>query len=336
MTNNTTIKFLAVATLSLSALGTAAALPTTHADAASITQKSGNESVGKIEAITNTFKTFDTAENFLVGELPKILKGQSYDGHVFPAAQTGYNVSATIDYDALTSKSQAQNLANKVVQAADDAIAAEAKADTAKPAEPNKPADNTVTPAEPNKPADNVVTPAEPNKPADNTVTPAEPNKPAEDAAKPADNTVTPADTAKPAEDTAKPAEQTKPVDGSAQADTTKPATDLVKPDKPGEQPSKPTEKDAKLGDKSEKATKDANKLKDGEVLKVEKDQAQATKADAKDAAKAEKADGKSVNGGESTLPKTAATSSSIANLFMGVIAIMGAAIVGLRKKLFR
>lgn len=336
MTNNTTIKFLAVATLSLSALGTAAVLPASHADAASVTQKSGNESVGKIEAITNTFKTFDTAENFLVGELPKILKGQSYDGHVFPAAQTGYNVSATIDYDALTSKSQAQNLANKVVQAADAAIAAEAKADTAKPAEPNKPADNTVTPAEPNKPADNVVTPAEPNKPADNTVTPEKPNKPAEDTAKPADNTVTPADTTKPAEDTAKPAEQTKPVDGSTQADTTKPATDLVKPDKPGEQPAKPTEKDAKLGDKSEKATKDANKLKDGEVLKVEKDQAQATKADAKDAAKAEKADGKSVNGGESTLPKTAATSSSIANLFMGVIAIMGAAIVGLRKKLFR
>lgn len=342
MTNNTTIKFLAVATLSLSALGTAAVLPTTHADAASITQKSGNESVGKIEAITNTFKTFDTAENFLVGELPKILKGQSYDGHVFPAAQTGYNVSATIDYDALTSKSQAQNLANKVVQAADAAIAAEAKADTAKPAEPNKPADNTVTPAEPNKPADNVVTPAEPNKPADNTVTPAEPNKPADNVVtpaepnKPADNTVTPADTTKPAEDTAKPAEQTKPVDGSTQADTTKPATDLVKPDKPGEQPAKPTEKDAKLGDKSEKSTKDANKLKDDEVLKVEKDQAQATKADAKDAAKAEKADGKSVNGGESTLPKTAATSSSIANLFMGVIAIMGAAIVGLRKKLFR
>lgn len=310
MTNNTTIKFLAVATLSLSALGTAAALPTTHADAASITQKSGNESVGKIEAITNTFKTFDTAENFLVGELPKILKGQSYDGHVFPAAQTGYNVSATIDYDALTSKSQAQNLANKVVQAADAAIAAEAKADTAKPAEPNKLADNTVTPEKPNKPA--------------------------EDTAKQADNTVTPADTTKPAEDTAKPAEQTKPVDGSTQADTTKPATDLVKPDKLGEQPAKPTEKDAKLGDKSEKATKDANKLKDGEVLKVEKDQAQATKADAKDAAKAEKADSKSVNGGESTLPKTAATSSSIANLFMGVIAIMGAAIVGLRKKLFR
>ena len=303
MTNNTTIKFLAVATLSLSALGTAAVLPASHADAASITQKSGNESVGKIEAITNTFKTFDTAENFAFGEVPKILKGQSYKTHVFPAAQTGYNVSATIDYDALTSKSQAQNLANKVVQAADVAIAAEAKSDTAKPAEPNKPTDNTVTPAEPNKPADNTVTPAEPNKPA---------------------------------EDTAKPAEQTKPVDGSAQADTTKPATDLVKPDKPGEQPAKPTEKDAKLGDKSEKATKDANKLKDGEVLKVEKDQAQATKADAKDAAKAEKADGKSVNGGESTLPKTAATSSSIANLFMGVIAIMSAAIVGLRKKLFR
>ena len=272
------IKVLAVATLSLSALGTAAVLPTTHADAASITQKSGNESVGKIEAITNTFKTFDTAENFAFGELPKILKGQSYKSHVFPAAQTGYNVSATIDYDALTSKSEAQNLANKVVQAADVTIAAEAKADTAKPAEPNKPADNTVTPAEPNKPADNTVTPAEPNKPADNTVTPAEPNKPADNTVtpaepnKPVDNTVTPAEPNKPSEDVAKPSESTKPVDGSVQADTTKPATDLVKPDKPGEQPAKPTDKPAdKLIDKKE-ITKTEKSNKSTNTTEAQKD----------------------------------------------------------------
>ena len=260
MTNNTTIKFLAVATLSLSALGTAAVLPASHADAASITQTSGNESFGKIEAITNTFKTFDSAENFAFGELPKILKGHSYDSHVFPAAKTGYNVSATIDYGEVNSKASVDKVANKLVQAADAAIAAEAKADTAKPAEPNKPADNVVTPAEPNKPADNTVTPAEPNKPADNVVTPEKPNKPAEDTAKPADNTVTPADTAKPAE-------QTKPVDGSAQADTTKPATDLVKPDKLGEQPAKPTEK---LADKP--TDKPTDKLIDKkEIAKTEK-----------------------------------------------------------------
>ena len=255
MTNNTTIKFLAVATLSLSALGTAAVLPASHADAASITQKSGNESFGKIEAVTNTFKTFDSAENFAFGELPKILKGHSYDSHVFPAAKTGYNVMATIDYGEVNSKESVNKVANKLVQAADAAIAAEAKADTAKPAEPNKPADNTVTPAEPNKPADNTVTPAEPNKPADNTVTPAEPNKPA-------DNTVTPTEPNKPSEDVAKPSEPTKPVDGSVQADTTKPATDLVKPDKPGEQPAKPTEKPTdKLIDKKEIAkTEKSNK----------------------------------------------------------------------------
>ena len=143
-----TIKVLAASTVAITSIGVTSVLTSADAFASSITQKSGNESVGKIEAITNTFKTFDTAENFAFGEVPKILKGQSYKTHVFPAAQTGYNVSATIDYDALTSKSQAQNLANKVVQAADAAIAAEAKADTAKPA------DNTVTPAEPNKPAD--------------------------------------------------------------------------------------------------------------------------------------------------------------------------------------
>lgn len=48
---------------------------------------------------------------------------------------------------------------------------------------------------------------------------------------------------------------------GGTQADTNAPATfELLKP-----------AADKNLGDKSEKATKDANKLKKGEVLKVEK-----------------------------------------------------------------
>ena len=239
MTNKTTIKFLAVATLSLSALGTAAVLPASHADAASITQKSGNESVGKIEAITNTFKTFDTAENFAFGEVPKILKGQSYKTHVFPAAQTGYNVSATIDYDALTSKSQAQNLANKVVQAADAAIAAEAIADTAKPA------DNTVTPAEPNKPADKPT-----DKPTDKPAV-----KPAD---KPTDKpAVNPTD--KPAVNpTDKPA--VNPTDKPTVNPTDKPAVNPT--DKPTVNPTdKPTDKliDKKEIAKTEKINKDTN-----------------------------------------------------------------------------
>ena len=129
------IKVLAVTTLALSAFGTASALPTSNVEAASVTQTSGNESVGKYEAVTNPFKTFESAENFAFGEIPKILDNYSYKTHVAPAPTNGYRVLATIDYGGITSKAEAQNAANKVVQASDAAIAAEAKADTDKPAE---------------------------------------------------------------------------------------------------------------------------------------------------------------------------------------------------------
>ena len=152
------IKVLAVTTLALSAFGTASALPTSNVEAASVTQTSGNESVGKYEAVTNPFKTFESAENFAFGEIPKILDNYSYKTHVAPAPTNGYRVLATIDYGEITSKAEAQNAANKVVQASDAAIAAEAKADTDKPAEDTaKPTDKPT-----DKPADKPT-----DKPAD-------------------------------------------------------------------------------------------------------------------------------------------------------------------------
>ena len=180
------IKVLAVTTLALSAFGTASALPTSNVEAASVTQTSGNESVGKYEAVTNPFKTFESAENFAFGEIPKILDNYSYKTHVAPAPTNGYRVLATIDYGEITSKAEAQNAANKVVQASDAAIAAEAKADT------DKPAEDTAKPTD--KPTD---------KPAEDTAKPSEPAKPAEDTAKPTDKpTDKPADkpTDKPAD----------------------------------------------------------------------------------------------------------------------------------------
>ena len=151
------IKVLAVTTLALSAFGTASALPTSNVEAASVTQTSGNESVGKYEAVTNPFKTFESAENFAFGEIPKILDNYSYKTHVAPAPTNGYRVLATIDYGEITSKAEAQNAANKVVQASDAAIAAEAKADTDKPAEDTaKPTDKpTDKPAD--KPTDKLI-----------------------------------------------------------------------------------------------------------------------------------------------------------------------------------
>ena len=157
------IKVLAVTTLALSAFGTASALPTSNVEAASVTQTSGNESVGKYEAVTNPFKTFESAENFAFGEIPKILDNYSYKTHVAPAPTNGYRVLATIDYGEITSKAEAQNAANKVVQASDAAIAAEAKADT------DKPAEDTAKPSEPAKPAEDTAKPTDKptDKPAD-------------------------------------------------------------------------------------------------------------------------------------------------------------------------
>ena len=59
---------------------------------------------------------------------------------------------------------------------------------------------------------------------------------------------------------------------------------------------------DKDLGDKSEKWTRDANKLKEGEVLKVEKGDVEAPKAEEK------KEDAKApAAAGQKTLPKTSA-----------------------------
>ena len=58
---------------------------------------------------------------------------------------------------------------------------------------------------------------------------------------------------------------------------------------------------DKDLGDKSEKWTRDANKLKEGEVLKVEKGDVEAPKAEEK------KEDAKAPAAGQKTLPKTSA-----------------------------
>ena len=63
------IKLLAVSTLAITTLGTVATIPSTNIFAASITQKSGDENRGKIEAISNVFDTYEAAEKFAFGEL---------------------------------------------------------------------------------------------------------------------------------------------------------------------------------------------------------------------------------------------------------------------------
>ena len=288
MTNNKTIKLIAASAIAISVLGANAALPTSNVFASSITQKSGDETKGKIEATTNAFSTYEAAEKFAFGELEKILAGQSYKNSVVPTNPNGYVAIATIDYDEMTTKAEAEALAKKVVDAADAAIAAE------KPAPQPQPQPQP----EPEKPQPQPQPQPEPEKPG--TENPAQPEKPQPQPEKPG---------------TENPAKPEKPAEPGKPAQPEKPSQDAQKP---SQDTQKPGDKDVQALDKSEQKTKDANKLKAGENLKVDKSEAEAKSVDK-----------------EETLPKTAATTSSVANTLAGVVAIAMATFIAIRKKMF-
>lgn len=164
MTKNFTTKaakVLTIATLSAGTLIGAVALDTTTVSASSVSQISGDELKGKIQAVTNSFPTFESAQAFVTGQMSQMLFGESYRAVVIPENSL-YIVEVTIDYDALTSKDQAIALANQVVAAADSAIGGAAPAT---PAEPETPvtSEEPTTPVEPETP----VTPVEPTTPTE-------------------------------------------------------------------------------------------------------------------------------------------------------------------------
>ncbi|HEL2218698.1 TPA: LPXTG cell wall anchor domain-containing protein [Streptococcus suis] len=176
MTKNFTTKaakVLTIATLSAGTLIGAIALDTTTVSASSVSQISGDELKGKIQAVTNSFPTFESAQAFVTGQMSQMLFGESYRAVVIPENSL-YIVEVTIDYDALTSKDQAIALANQVVAAADSAIGGAAPAT---PAEPEMPvtSEEPTTPVEPETP----VTPEEPTTPTE-PVVPEEPTTPIE------------------------------------------------------------------------------------------------------------------------------------------------------------
>ncbi|HEL2085388.1 TPA: LPXTG cell wall anchor domain-containing protein [Streptococcus suis] len=179
MTKNFTTKaakVLTIATLSAGTLIGAVALDTTTVSASSVSQISGDELKGKIQAVTNSFPTFESAQAFVTGQMSQMLFGESYRAVVIPENSL-YIVEVTIDYDTLTSKDQAIALANQVVAAADSAIGGAAPAT---PAEPETPvtSEEPTTPVEPETP----VTPVEPTTPTEpeTPVTSVEPTTPIE------------------------------------------------------------------------------------------------------------------------------------------------------------
>ena len=267
---NKSIKFLAASAIALTSIGATTVLTSPEAFASSVTHTGRDAQRGEFEIVTNPFKTYDEAVSFSKTTLEKLLEGQSYRSSVLPSEplnpKSGYEIITNLRYHTDTvSKADAETLANKLVSAADTAIAGTQPA-AEKPAE---------TP-EAEKPAE---------KPAD---------KPAEtpSAEKPAD---------KPAD---KKDDATKPAD--KKDDATKPA------DKKDDA--------TKLADKKDDATKPADKKDDAKVTNAAKKS---------DAAQAQKVSGKE------TLPKTAATSGSVANTLVGVVAVAAAAFFGLKRKIF-
>ena len=167
---NKSIKFLAASAIALTSIGATTVLTSPEAFASSVTQKSGDENKGVITAVTNPFKTFEDAERVLENTLKPMLNGvASYQGEILPVDPTnpnkGHDITINISYGGDQKKADAEALANKVVSAADTAIAG-AQPAAEKPADKPAEAPAAEKPAE--KPAD---------KPADKK----------DDATKPAD-----------------------------------------------------------------------------------------------------------------------------------------------------
>ena len=177
---NKSIKFLAASAIALTSIGATSVLTSPEAFASSVTQKSGDENKGVITAVTNPFKTFEDAERVLENTLKPMLNGvASYQGEILPVDPTnpnkGHDITINISYGGDQKKADAEALANKVVSAADTAIAG-AQPAAEKPAE--KPADKPAEAPAAEKPAD---------KPADKKDDATKPADKKDDATKPAD-----------------------------------------------------------------------------------------------------------------------------------------------------
>ena len=187
---NKSIKFLAASAIALTSIGATTVLTSPEAFASSVTQKSGDENKGVITAVTNPFKTFEDAERALENTLKPILNGvASYQGEILPVDPTnpgkGHDITINISYGGDQKKVDAETLANKVVSAADTAIAGTqpaAEKPTEKPAE--KPAETLSAEKPVDKPADKK---DDATKPADKKEDATKPADKKDDATKPAD-----------------------------------------------------------------------------------------------------------------------------------------------------
>ena len=189
---NKSIKFLAASAIALTSIGATTVLTSPEAFASSVTHTGQDAQRGEFEIVTNPFKTYDEAVSFSKTTLEKLLEGQSYRSSVLPSEplnpKSGYEIITNLHYHTDTvSKADAETLANKLVSAADTAIAGTQPA-ADKPAD--KPAETPASEKPADKPAETPAAEKPAEKPAKTPSAEKPATKPADkkdDATKPAD-----------------------------------------------------------------------------------------------------------------------------------------------------
>ena len=147
------IKLLAASTAICTAIGVTSVLTSVDAFASSITQESGNDTKGKLEIVTNPFKTFEDVEDFVDNTLESLLNNQAYRFTIGPLdllnPEEGYILRTVLSYNSETfSKSQAEALANKLIAVADATITGNNLSGTIKPTEEGNVPSGTIKPTE--------------------------------------------------------------------------------------------------------------------------------------------------------------------------------------------
>ena len=176
---NKSIKLLALSTAVCTAIGATSVITSVDAFASSITQESGNDTRGKLEIVTNPFKTFEDAKDFLDNTLKSILTDQAYRTSIvpsdFPNIEKGYVLITDLSYNSETfSKSEAEALANKVIAVADVTITGNNLSGTIKPKEEGNALSGTIKPKEESNVPSGTIKPKEEGNTPSGTIKPTE------------------------------------------------------------------------------------------------------------------------------------------------------------------
>ena len=298
------IKLLAASTAICTAIGVTSILTSVDAFASSITQESGNDTKGKLEIVTNPFKTFEDVEDFVDNTLESLLNNQAYRFTIGPLdllnPEEGYILRTVLSYNSETfSKSQAEALANKLIAVADATITGNNLSGTIKPAEAGNVPSGTIKPTEEGNKPSGTIKPAEEGNAPSGTIKPTEEGNAPSGTIKPTEEGNVPSGTIKPAEEGNAPSGTIKPTEeGNAPSGTIKPTEESNVPSG--------TIKSTEEGNKPSKSLEDKNKF--DTKLKEDKTNKSINKSEG-DLGKKET---------KSVLPRTGETTSSL--LLIGVI----------------